>query len=127
MKYFLDNCISFRFAEMLRPLGVDIVALREELPEDTEDVELFQKLKGRRLVFISTNTTQLTRQHEAKALKESGVTSLFFAPFFQKLKFWDQAAWMLRRWPQIDAFASSIELGVCAEIKQNGSALIYRI
>jgi len=125
VKYFLDNCISYRFADMLRALGVDIVALREEYPENTEDVELFKKLHGRKLVFITTNTSQRTRLHEARALKASGVTSLFLAPFFEKMRFWDQAIWMVRYWPKITAFAEHMELGVCAEIKQNGTALIY--
>lgn len=110
---------------MLRALGVEIVALREEFPQDMSDIALFQELNGRKLAFISTDTNQRTRVQEARALRSAGVTSLFFAPFFQKLQFWDQAAWVVRRWPDIDRFATSMELGVCAEIKQNGNAMIY--
>jgi len=125
VKYFIDNCISFRFADMLRALEVEIVALREEFPQDMADIALFQELNGRKLAFVSTDTNQRTRVQEARALKSAGVTSLFIAPFFQKMQFWDQAAWLVRRWPDIDRFATSMELGVCAEIKHNGNAMIY--
>ena len=42
MKYFFDNAVSFRLADMLRALGVDAIALRREYAEDTKDIELFE-------------------------------------------------------------------------------------
>lgn len=110
---------------MLSTLGVDAVALREEYPESTDDISLFQSLRGRNLVFLTTDTSQLTREHEARALKEAGVTALFFGRFFQRMAFWDQAVWLVRRWPLIDGFASGVSRPTCAEIKQNGKALVY--
>ena len=110
---------------MLAALEVEIVALRREFPQDVKDIALFQKLNGRHLAFVSTDTSQRTREQEARALKAAGVTSLYFAPFFQKMQFWDQATWLIRRWPNIHNFATNMDLGVCAEIKQNGSAMIY--
>ena len=127
MKYFFDNSISYRFAEMLRALGVDAVALRHEHPEDTKDVSLFDHLRGRNMVFITTDRHQLTREHEARALKQAGVTSLFFGPFFQRKRFWDQAIWIVSRWPLIDGFANGVAPGTCAEIKHNGKALVYQL
>ena len=112
---------------MLEALEVEIVSLRMEFHEDIKDIPLFHKLHGRRLAFISTNTNQRTREHEARALKAAGVTALYFGPFFMKLQFWAQATWLVRRWPDIHSFATSMELGVCAEIKQNGTAMIYRL
>jgi len=110
---------------MLSALGEDVEALREEYPEDTNDVALFQRLRGRNLVYVSTDTSQMRRQEEARALKEAGVTALFFGPFFQRMKFWDQAIWLVKRWPRIKGFATGVTPGTCAEIKQNGAALVY--
>ena len=93
---------------MLRALNVEIVALRDEFPQDVADIALFQKLNGRKLAFISTDTSQRTRMQEARALKSAGVTSLFFAPFFQKMQFWSQATWLIKRWPDIDRFAQKM-------------------
>lgn len=74
MKYMLDNDISPRFAEMLRPLGVNIVALREEMPADTKDSDFLGELKRKYEVdvWISNNTSQRTNLVEAQLLKSSG-------------------------------------------------------
>ncbi len=112
---------------MLRALEVDAVALREEYCESIGDIPLFGQLQGRRIVYVTADTRQLTRQHEARALKEAGVTGLFFAPFFQKLRLWDQAVWLVRRWPLIAGYAEGVKEGTCAEIKQNGKAQPYHL
>jgi hypothetical protein len=125
VKYFFDNPISYKFAGMLRALGVDAVALRDQYPEATKDVSLFEMLRGRHLVYVSTDTSQMTREHEARALKNAGITALYFGPFFQRMRFWDQAIWLIKRWPRIDGFANGVAPGTCAEIKQNGAALVY--
>lgn len=125
MKYFFDDCISPKLTDMLRALGEDAVALSDGLPSDTKDVALFGHLRGRGLVFVSTDTSQLTRQQEARALKQACVTALYFGPFFQRMKLWPQAIWLVTKWPRISAFACSVATGTCAEIKQNGTALVY--
>jgi PIN like domain len=125
LKYLLDNCISFRFAPMLRSLGVDIVALREEHPEGIEDIDLFRSFRGRELVFITADRRQTTRAQEARALRECGVTALFFGPFWSRMDLWPSAVWILSRWPRIAGFGDSVTLGTCAEIKQNGKAQVF--
>jgi hypothetical protein len=125
VKYFFDNCISPKFAVMLRSLDEDAVALHEGFPAGIKDERLFEGIKGRKLVFVSTDAKQLTREQEARALKDAGVTALFFGPFFGKMLLWDQAAWLVRRWPTIRGFAEGVAPGTCAEIKQSGKALIY--
>ena len=125
MKYFFDNSISFRLARMLCALDVDAVALRDEYPEDTKDIPLFKFLRGSNVVFVSTDTSQMTREQEARALKEAGITALYLGPFFQRKPFWDQAVWLVRRWKGIEGFAEGVTPETCAEIKQNGKALVY--
>ncbi len=74
MKYFFDNCISFRLPEMLAALGVNSVALRSEFVAAIEDVVLFSQLKGSGVVYLSADISQTTRTQEARALRECGVT-----------------------------------------------------
>lgn len=112
---------------MLDALGVKAVALRDEYPADTTDIRLFEELGGRNVVFISTDTSQMSREHEARALKEAGNTALYFGPFFQRMQFWDQAVWLLKRWKTIDGFVKGVAPGTCAEIKQNGKATVYHL
>lgn len=110
---------------MLHALGENAATLRDEFPEDIDDVTLLSHLRGPHLVFLSTDTSQLTREHEARALKQAKVTAIFFGPFFERMKLWPQATWLVTKWPKIKGFAEGVIPGSIAEIKQNGSALVY--
>lgn len=105
---------------MLKALGVDAVALRHEMPEDTKDPELLTKLKNRKIVFISSDKHQLTRETEAQLLKDSKVTSIYFEPFWSKMNFWQQATWLIKNWPKIEQFSDSVTFGTCGRMKQGG-------
>lgn len=125
----LDNDISPRFAEMLRALEVDVVALREVMPANTKDQEFLGELHSKFGVdvFISNNTAQRTNQVEARLLKSSGVTSLYFGPFWGKMKFWQQAKWLVNRWELIENYAGSAVAGSCADIKQAGRMTAFHL
>ncbi len=110
---------------MLRALGEDVNALREQFPQDIDDVSLFSQLRGPNLVFLSTDTSQLTRTQEARALKQAKITALFLGPFFGKMNLWQQAAWLVAKWPKIRQFSEAVTEGSCAEIKQNGTVSFY--
>ena len=82
-------------------MGEEAESLREKYPEDIKDVALFPELRNRRdIVFISTDTSQWTREAEARAIKQAGITALYFGPFFMKLGMKDlsQAAWLMKHW-----------------------------
>lgn len=110
---------------MLHALGEHAVALRDEYAEDIDDVTLLSRLRGPHLVFLSTDTSQLTREQEARALKQANVTAIFFGPFFERMKLWPQAVWLVTKWPKIKGFAEGVIPGTIAEIKQNGSVLVF--
>ena len=125
MKYFFDNAISPKYAHMLAALEVDAVALRDEFPPDIDDVALFERLRGRDIVFVTADRRIRRRQSEARALRECGVTALFFGPFWSKMGFWQQAAWFVAKWPLLDGFARGAARGTCAEVKQNGKSVVF--
>ena len=125
MKYFLDNMISYKFADMLRALDVEIAALRHEFEEDIKDPELLTQLKNRKLVFISNDKHQLTRETEAKLLKDAKVTAIYFEPFWSKMDFWQQATWLIKYWPKIEQFSNSAAFGTCGRMKQGGRIHVF--
>jgi hypothetical protein len=106
VKYFFDNSISYRLADMLKALSVDAVALREQHPQNIKDIPLFNELRGSDMVYIAADRRQRTRLAEARALKEAGVTCLFMGPFWDNMGLWAQAAWLVAKWPKIDGFVS---------------------
>lgn len=93
MKYLFDNDISFRFAAMLRALGVDAVALRDIYLQNVKDVDFLGEMHEKHGIdaFFSHNTAQRTHPVESVLLKGSGVTCLYLNPFWCKLGFWQQA------------------------------------
>ena len=122
MSYLFDNDISFRFAHMLKALGVDVLSVRDvgDLGEHASDVEILNRLTGRERVFVTADKHIRSRPAEIAALKESRVTALFLERFWSKLDFWHQAAWLVVRWPQIERFASGAPPGTCAGVQQRG-------
>lgn len=127
MTYFFDNCISHRFAAMLAALGVQATALRDEFPESADDVTVFHQLRQRDLVFVSCDRSQTTTAAEATWLKRSGITAIYFGRFWPKMTFWQQAAWLVARWPTIDGYANGVAPGTFAEIQQNGRAVPFSL
>lgn len=109
---------------MLCALGEDAVALRRECPQDIDDIDIFSHLTNSHKVFVSADLKQRRREAEAKALKASGITAIYFAPFYDNLLLWQQAAWILKVWPTVEGFLEGTTKGTVAEIKQNGKALI---
>lgn len=124
-----DNDLSFRFARMLGALEVEIFALRDKLPQDTKDVDFLGDLRSKHGVdvFISANTAQRVNRIEARLLRQSGVTSLYLGPFWGKMRFWDQAKWLVKHWEQNDGFCRGAAQGACADLQQNGRARHYAL
>ena len=113
---------------MLRALDEETESLRQKYPEDIDDLLLFLELQKRRdAVFISTDTSQWTREQEARALRDSGVTALYLGPFFLKLGLWGQAVWLISKWQKIKGYAEGAVKGTLAEIKQNGRAREFQL
>ena len=128
MRDFFDNNLSPSYARMLAALKVDAVALRDEFPANIKDVPLLEQLAEREFdVFVSGDTRICTRPDEVEALRRSGLTAIFFGPFWGRLKFWPQAAWLVARWEKIAGFVEGVERGTAAEIKQNGKARVFQL
>jgi hypothetical protein len=44
--------------------------------------------------------------------------------FWSKLEFWQQAAWLVARWPQMQEFAEGSPLGTCGKLQQRGRIVL---
>jgi len=117
--YFFDNNISPRYAEMLRALGVNVTALSERFPPNIKDEDFLPQLKD--CILITGDQRIRTRKIEAAALRQSGISALFLARFWPRLVLWDQARWLVTRWPDIDRFTSRTSMGTYAEVQQGGT------
>jgi hypothetical protein len=118
--YVFDNSMAPRLAAMLRALGYDARALRDEFGQDAKDAEFLPKLKDRGWVFVTTDKHIRTKPPEAQALRESKVVAIFLRPFFAKMSRIEQAAWLVGHWERITGWARDARPGMCVTIQQNG-------
>lgn len=112
---------------MLRALDVDVTALRDALPPSTDDVAMLEFLQGSDFVFVSADRRIRKVTVEVAALKAARITNLFFRPFWANMKLWDQALWLVKNWPKIDAFTEVVTKGTSGEMKQNGKVDTHQV
>ena len=89
----------------------DVAALRDKFPPDISDADLFRQLKDSDYVFVTNDERQKTREHEARGIKEAGLTALWIGPFWSKKGFWGQAKWIINRWQKIDGYVQALQGG----------------
>jgi hypothetical protein len=118
--YLFDNNFSPNLARMLALAGVDAVALRDKFDEDIKDVEFLPLLKGSGMVLITSDKHMKTREAEALALHEAGITALFFRPFFIQMDLLSQAAWLTKNWRRIEEFVANSRAGTVGEVHVRG-------
>lgn len=120
MTYLFDNNFSPKLARMLALADVDAIALRDRFDEGIEDEDFLPQLKDSGMILMTSDKHIKTRNAEALALREAGITALFFKPFFIKMDLRDQAAWLLNNWPRIEAFVAKSHIGTIAEVPARG-------
>lgn len=126
MTFYFDNNISYKFARMLAALDVEALHVAElEIGRDATDLEIFQFLKGKDAIFLTADRSISTRKIEAAAMREADIVTLFLGPFWSKMWFWDQAVWLIQRWPMIEGFARGAAQRTAAEIKRNGRSQVF--
>lgn len=120
MTYLFDNNFSVKLVRMLRALDVDAVALRECFPADVPDTEYLSHLASTGCILLTCDRHIRTRKAEVKALRQSGVSALFFNAFFAKKALWDQAHWLIKNWPRIEEHCRAAPGGSYAEVRERG-------
>lgn len=128
MKFFLDNCISPRFARALKILAevqqYEITHLAEKFDRSEKD-ENWLKVLGIEggWVIVSADPRISRGKAEQKAWRESGLTAFFFGHGWANMGYWKQAEAIVRWWPQIVLEATRAEPGTGYMIPLKGKEL----
>lgn len=117
MTFFLDHCISFRVAHLLRVLREDVHALREKFPDGAPDEVWIPDVAARGWVIVTADRAIKSTPHLRRILHDSRVTAFFLARPFVDQKLWDLAVSILSVWPKIKEAAD--------QAKQGDSYLVY--
>jgi hypothetical protein len=100
----------------------EVVALRDWFDPKIEDYDFLPRLREKGFVYVTADDRQKTREREARAIREAGITALWLGPFWDRLDFWGQAKWIINRWQMVDGYVQGVATGTCAEVKQNGKS-----
>ncbi len=120
MRFVLDHNMSPKFAEALRALDRDVIALRENWAQNTPDVDWLRDIGAEGWALVTVDKRIRTRPQEQLVFMQTGVTGFFLGRFWPKMQFWDQATWLIRYWPRFEAFAESLGKPACLAVRQNG-------
>jgi len=120
MTFVLDNMIPYRIAGALRELRQDVIALRDEWPENTPDEVWLRELGHRGWPFITADKRIRTRPQQQQVYKSANVTAFFLGPFWGKLQFWGQAVWLITHWPRLTQVTQAFAVSVRYAVRQNG-------
>jgi hypothetical protein len=110
LKFFFDNCMSPRLARGLAELAFfpddTIVHLRNDdrFTSESLDPYIYSTLAKDKPppVFVTSDRAQKTRGSvERQALKDSGLTVVFFAKDYAHLDIHSQALVAIKAWPEI--------------------------
>lgn len=128
MKFFFDNCVSFRLARAIGVLAefqkYEIVHLRDCFDADTRDTVWLAALgKEGDWIIISGDTRISRSKAERLAWHESGLTAFFISDDWARTKFWTQAAELVRWWPSIVLEAARAPRGSGYLVPVRGRAL----
>lgn len=119
--FFFDNNLSQDFARALSVLGIDVRALRDQFPHNTEDTVWLAEIGQRGWVLITHDRGITTKSAEARALRASGITAIFIGRFWGKTRRWEQFQWLVKHWPKIEEFVATNPAGTVGLAQTNGT------
>ncbi len=119
MTYFFDNNLSPRLVEGLRAFGEDVVHLRDEFPDETDDTVWLPEI-GRRGWYLVTHDKKISKKPaEIRALKQAGVGAFVFTQQ-RDLPMWGWVETVVKRWVEINRWAAEHQRPFVAGIPERG-------
>lgn len=126
MKYFLDNCLSYRYAAMLTALGMgDVTSLREHFAENALDEVWIPALGTNGWTLLGCDRGQLRKPEEKIALRDAGAIAFYLARAFDNLQLVEKAWRLVKAWPAITETAERTRGGQCYLVHVNCSIEVY--
>lgn len=126
MNFIFDNCISPRIAHAIKSLaeadGDDVFHIKDKFRQNVPDVEWVEALgtEGNWIV-VSGDTGILKNPHERAVWQKAKLVGFFLAPAWLKLRMWDQAWHLVRKWPSVRDQAKLAAAGSTFEVRIKSS------
>jgi len=106
VRFFLDNCLSPRYAQALLALsereGHTVVHLEDKFPRNSPDKVWIRGLSEEGGWTIVSGDTRILKHPELKReWAQSRLTAFFLGHGWTNLQYWPQAVLLVRWWPNI--------------------------
>ena len=128
MKFFFDNCISYRIADALAALedrdGHTIISLRQKFPEDCPDEVWIPELgRERDWVVISGDRRIYTNPQRRLVWTAARITTFFQEPAWLSRSFTERqkAAKLLAVWGKVVEIAEGVPPGTAFSLPIKGN------
>lgn len=118
MKFFFDNCISYRLANAIDELSeFEVSHLRQKFSADTPDTVWLRRLSEEGdWIIISGDTRIFRTPHELAAWQSAGLTGFFWSSQWLRKTIWEHAWRLVKWWPKIEEQAKLVEAGAAFEL-----------
>ena len=129
MNFFIDNNLPPRLARALNELSKPdhtVQHLRDRFPANTPDTKWIRILSEdieTDSVLVSGNWRITRHAHECKAWLDSGLTAFFLKKGWNNIKYWEQAAKLVKSWPDLIYQATHVEKGIGFFVPVRGATL----
>lgn len=129
MKFLLDNCFAPRVAQAIGALRGDaVVHQNDRFALGASDEAIMQALAEEGGWAILSGDQNLARlRHQRHAARGTKLTVFSLAPGWLDLPLWEQAAKLIRRWPEIEREAETVEAGAMVDIPVSPSAAFRKL
>jgi hypothetical protein len=119
MKFFIDNNLSRHLAQGMSSFGEDVVHLKDQFPEDTEDVKWLKYIGQNRFVLITRDEQIRWKPAEIEALRKYKVDAFFLGG--KKLNRCKIIQLLIRHWPRIKEYAQKTKAPYAFRIPPSGT------
>lgn len=120
MTFFFDNCLPPQIVAALKALGVDVVHLRDELPQKTDDEVWIPHAAQRNYICVTDDHYIRRRPAEREVRRKHGLRSVFLPAGLPRCPLWDQATKVISWWPKIEDWGSRARAGDCILVSIHG-------
>ena len=125
MRFFLDNCLSPRYAQALHILsekdGHEVVHLEDKFPRNSADKDWIRGLRGEGEWIIVSGDMRIVKSPELKhEWAQSGLTAFFLGQGWMNLRYWDQVSLLVSWWSRVIEQSRFVEPGTGFELPHRG-------
>jgi PIN like domain len=120
VKFFFDNTFPRPIPAILNLLEVDATHLQDHFPEGTADGVWIPEIGNRGWVLVSGDHRIRKNPANRHALEKANLITYIVHKNYPQLKRWDQVAWIIRWWPDIETHAGRAIRGRSYHVNPNG-------